>query len=363
MNAEHVISEELWYHAQTAFSQNQFWIVYNTHSYFLEKGNTFFFNEEEKARQFAVDNKSKQSEYKVIHAQSLPEMLKQIPYGKLLETKLFNSKNLSIMNEKNFDYLSNQLKYTGFGEDLQSQLKEKMQKQEPQFTLNFQKDYGKDQTVATLHFRKSDESEMYFFNRYSLLLKNDQHTDPLKQTFYIGNKDDNVTLKEAYNLMSGRAVHKELSNKEGEKYKAWLQVDFKETDANGNYKMKQFHENYKYDLPATLANHPIKELSSETDKQRLIESLERGNRQSVTLTVHGREQKVFIEAVPQFKSLNFYESSGQRIRTDQLYQKNNNEESIKQDDQKQSLKQKNNDGDEAPDMNQKKTKRRKQSIS
>lgn len=205
---------------------------------------------------------------------------------------------------------------------------------------------------------------MYFFNRYSLVLKNEQHPEPLKQTFYIGNKNDNISLKEAYNLMSGRAVHKELSNKEGEKYNAWMQIDFKETDANGNYKMKQFHQNYKYDLPAILGNHPIKEMSNETDKQRLIESLQRGNRQSVTLTVHGSEQKVFIEAAPQFKSLNFYEASGQRIRTDQLYERNEQNQSLKQDEKKQSMKQKNNDNDEAaPEPSQKKAKRKGQTIT
>ena len=271
-----------------------------------------------------------------------------------------NSKKFSIMNEKNYDYLSNQLKFTGFGEDLQEKLKEKIQNQEPQFTLNAQKDYGKDQTVATLHFKKSDESDMYFFNRYSLILKNDQHTDLVKQTFFISNKENNITLKEAYNLMAGRSVHKELSNKEGEKYKAWLQLDFKESDANGNYKMKQFHQNYGYDLQAVLNKYPIKEMQNENDSQRLIESLQRGNRQSVTMPIQGNEQKVFIEAVPQFKSLNFYEPTGQRIKSENLHKDNTPELSVKQE-KKQSLKQ--GQEEEGPETGKKKTSRKKQTIT
>lgn len=362
MNREHVITDELLEQAQIAFSKNHTWIAYNTVPYFLDKADMYFFKNSDQAHEFADNNISEYDDYKVIHAYSTDELLKQIIYGERLEQLLSNSKHLSIMNEKNFDYLSNQLKYTGFGEELQTQLKDKMEKQEPQFTLSFQKDYGKDQTVAVLHFRKSEDSDMYFFNRYNLMLKNDQHPDAIKQTFFINAKEENITFKEAYNLMSGRAVHKEMTTKEGEKYNGWLQLDFKDTDANGNYKMKQFHENYNYDLQATLNKHPIKELQNETERQRLTESLQRGNRQSVTLDINGKEQKVFIEAVPQFKSLNFYDSSHQRLRSDKLYENNSQEQSVKED-KKQSLKKDAADDDGEPEMGTKKTKRKRQSLS
>ena len=47
----------------------------------------------------------------------------------------------------------------------------------------------------------------------------------MEQTFYL-NKGKGVTAKEAYNLLEGRAVHKELTTKAGEPYKAWIQLDF-----------------------------------------------------------------------------------------------------------------------------------------
>jgi hypothetical protein len=52
---------------------------------------------------------------------------------------------------------------------------------------------------------------MYFFNKYDASLQ----AKDMAQTFYI-NKGSGITAKEAYNLMEGRAVHKELENKEGE---------------------------------------------------------------------------------------------------------------------------------------------------
>jgi hypothetical protein len=264
------------------------------------------------------------------------------------------------MNEKNLDFLSKQLKYTGFGEELNDKLKEALQNGQSTFTLTHQKDYGNDQTVATLHFRKPEESDLYFFNRYTLLLKNEQHKEPIQQTFYISPKGDNVTFKEGYNLMSGRAVYKDMLDKGNNEYKAWLQIDFKNTEANGNYKMKQYHANYGYDLVSVLAKHPIKELQNTEHKDRLIESLERGNRQLVTVVIGGKDQKISIEAVPQYKSLNFYESTGKRIRSDKLYENNSAEQSVKKE-VKQSAKA--SDEEEGPAEGQKKSRRKAQRIS
>src|ERR1044071_10399868 len=103
---------------------------------------------------------------------------------------------------------------------------------------------------------------MYFFNSYQLNLKQENTSDIMKQTFYI-NKGNNITLKEAYNLMNGRAINKDLTNKEGQVYNAWVQMDFKETDKNGNYQLKHYHQNYGFDLEKELTKYSIKELENE----------------------------------------------------------------------------------------------------
>jgi hypothetical protein len=157
---------------------------------------------------------------------------------------------------------------------------------------------------------------MYFFNKYDLTLKQENSPEIMSQTFYL-NKESNITLKEAYNLMSGRAVNKDLTNKEGQIYNAWVQLDMKNTDQNGNYKMKQFHQNYGFDLEKSLSKLPNKELSNEQDKAALLNSLHKGNKQSVTFLQNGNEQRHFIEANPQFKSINIYDSNMQRLDTKQ----------------------------------------------
>jgi hypothetical protein len=331
MEKEHVISDELFKEAQSAISLGRNCIAFNTMPYFLDKGDVYFFKTKEEANEFADNNISEFDNYLVFDATSIQEFMFQIPYGKLEENSLTNflNKNLSTMNEKNYDYLKDQLKYTGFGEGLQKELKEKIEKQTPEFTLFHQQDFGKDNTVASLLFRKSNESDMYFFNRYDMLLKKDNSPDKMKQSFFINKKESNITLKEAYNLMNGRAVQKELATKEGQKYNAWLQLYFKTIDKNGNYEMKRFHENYGYNLEQTLDKLPLKELTIEADKTRLTESLQRGNRQTATLQQEGKEQKVFIEAAPQFKTLNIYDTNMQRINAQNLLEKKEEKQELK----------------------------------
>ena len=71
------------------------------------------------------------------------------------------------MNQKNFDYLKDGLKYLGFGEGLNNKLAEELASGKPEFQLNTVNEYGRDKVNYKLDFRKSDQSDMYFFNKYS----------------------------------------------------------------------------------------------------------------------------------------------------------------------------------------------------
>lgn len=66
------------------------------------------------------------------------------------------------MNEKNYEYLTDQLKRTGFGDTLNDELRKNIEKQNSEFMLNIQQAYGGDKVSATLHFKKSAESDMVF---------------------------------------------------------------------------------------------------------------------------------------------------------------------------------------------------------
>lgn len=230
---------------------------------------------------------------------------------------LENNLNENAMNEKNLEYLKDQLKYTGFGETFDAELRENIMKADKDFKIMHTGIMNnglpnKDTLTVELNFKRSEQTDMYFFNSYHVNLQKEQNKPGLEQTFYINKDSASITMKEAYNLMEGRSVNKDLKNKEGESYNCWLKIDFKQSD-NGNFKLNQYHQNYGYDLEASLAKHSIKELNTPQYKEGLLNSLKKGNLQSATFVVSGVESKMFVEANPQFKTVNVYDENLQRI--------------------------------------------------
>ena len=241
--------------------------------------------------------------------------MQDILNGKYAHTNtdsLFNHKN-NVMNAENMDYLQNQLKFLGFGEGLSEQLEKNLKEGLPDFQMKASHTFGKDEMEAVLYFKRSerDEKEFYFFNKYDATLK--QEGREMSQTFYINNKGQSITFKESCNLLNGRAVFKELSPKEGEKYKAWVKLDFSEREQSGNAKVKHFHENFGYDVKEAVARIPLKELTDPDKMQTLVASLEKGNLASVTLLKDGNEKAVLITADPQYKTLKMFDTDGKKL--------------------------------------------------
>ncbi|MBN9293609.1 MAG: hypothetical protein J0G96_06485 [Flavobacteriia bacterium] len=263
------------------------------------------------------------------------------------ETEILNTKNNNVMNEKNYEYLNDQVRFTGFGDGLSEDLKTNISKGKDTFQLHHSTSFGEDEVKAELKFSKSKESDMYFFNSYDVQTTRQGEKEPLKQTFYINNKGPSITLKEAYNLINGRAVNKNLANKEGDMYNVWLQMDFKHSDERGNFKFQRFSENYGFDLENTLAKYPIKELTNEQYKDALMDSLKKGNRQSATfIKEDGQEIKRYIEASPQFKTINVY-GEDNRIRIKESQQQSQKQD---QSDTTQKNANKNKQGNKSEDQ-------------
>ncbi|WP_276374272.1 hypothetical protein [Chryseolinea sp. H1M3-3] len=216
------------------------------------------------------------------------------------------------MSEKNLEFLKDALKYLGFGEGLNEKLTENVKSEKPEFQLGTVNTYGKDKVSYSLDFKRSDKADMYFFNRYTASFKAGENGPEKSQSFYI-NKNAGVTAKEAYNLLNGRSVNKDLVNSEGQKFNAWLQLDFNQPDDKGGHKFRQFHSGYGYNLERELAKLPINDLNDMKSKERLMQSLERGNVHEVNFVKDDKTQKMFIEANPQFKTLNIYDSEMKKV--------------------------------------------------
>jgi hypothetical protein len=327
MSKEHPIADEVLDLALIAISKGENWMAYSNSLYFIDKDDVHFFTHQHEAKEFAKDNISDRDSFQVLHISSVEDVLKNIPYGEKLSQQLLvglnqqsihNSSKFKTMNEQNFQYLKDNIKYMGFGENMNEALEANLKQGKPEFTLSNKTEVNRKPFEVNLHFRKSDNSDMYFFNSYNASLQR-SNGEKVDQTFYLA-KGKGITAKEAYNLLEGRAVFKELSAKDGQTYKAWVQLDFENKDKNNNHEVKQFHENYGYDLKAAASKFAISELADPEKEKALIQSLQKGNIQSVTIEKDGSVSKMFIEANPQFKTVTLYDAQMKRMQKDNLTQ-------------------------------------------
>ncbi|OOQ56683.1 hypothetical protein BC343_19600 [Mucilaginibacter pedocola] len=220
------------------------------------------------------------------------------------------------MNTENLKFLQKTLLNLGFGEQVNKQLEKNMENKVPEFALSAKHEFNQQKVDYNLHFKAGENQEMYFFNKFdaSLGKGTDKQQD---QTFYI-NKGNGVTAKEAFNLMEGRAVYKQLYNREGEGYHAWLQLDDKNLTPGGNKEIRRFNENYGFDLDAVLKGKGIKELNTPEGTDNLYRSLKKGNVQQITVDRNGTDQKYYISASPQFKTVDLYDHQQKRIKREEL---------------------------------------------
>lgn len=347
MNKEHVIADEVVDMIALAISKGENWMAYNNSLYFLDKGDVCFFKGKEDALLFSESNYSDHDHFHIIHVRSIADVFRQLPYGEgnhkmsdvnpdrnglydrdgnhftdalidhLEQQQIINAKN-NFMNEQNFQYLKDNIKYMGFGENMSEALETNLKHGKPEFTLSNKTEVNKKSFEVNLHFRKSDNSDMYFFNRYNASLQR-SNGEKVDQTFYL-TKGKGITAKEAYNMLEGRAVFKELNTKEGQGYKAWVQLDFENKDKHNNHEVKQFHENYGYDLKAATSKYSISELADPEKQNSLMQSLQKGNIQSVSIEKDGNVSKMFIEANPQFKTVTLYDAQMKRMQKEDLSQ-------------------------------------------
>lgn len=221
------------------------------------------------------------------------------------------------MNTQNSEFLKKSLLNLGFGEKVNAELDKEMEAKTPEFRLGLSHEFNQKTVDYTLYFKAGDNQDMYFFNKYDAHIRHEDTAKEVSQTFFI-NKGNGVTAKEAFNLMEGRSVHKQLTNLENQKYQAWLTLDDQNLTESGNRKIKHYHENYGYDIEKVIAGKGIKELEDPKAKEDLYRSLKKGNAQQITVATGEGEKKYFIAANPQFKTVDLYDHQMKKIKREEL---------------------------------------------
>ena len=213
MNNGHPISDEVLDMADMALSKGKHWMAYNQSLYFIDKEDVHFFDSQQSAIDFSKDNIRDRDSFYTIHFNSIKDILERIPYSEKInigmirdpdanglynqegnsftdaliehfeqkQLSLFNSQlKTNVMNNENFQYLSDNLKYMGFGENLKSDLEKNLKEGKADFQLHYKAEINKKPFEATMNFRKSDSTDMYFFNNYNASLEkaNGEKNDP-----------------------------------------------------------------------------------------------------------------------------------------------------------------------------------------
>lgn len=222
------------------------------------------------------------------------------------------------MNEENLAFNQKSVQYLGFDQKTADEVTDKIKQGQPEFQVNTRHEHFNNSMDFTLHFKKSTETEMYFFNKYQATLTNGKPEEDRSQTFYIKN-GHGFTAKEAFNQLEGRAVYKELRNKEGQPYTAWSKLELdKEKNASNNYPVRTFSAGWGYDLEKSVSRFPVQELNDQEQKAALLKSLQKGNQQQVTIDKDGKPEKFYLEAVPALRTINIYDSRRKEVKRETL---------------------------------------------
>ncbi len=205
--------------------------------------------------------------------------------------------------EQNSQSLRQQVQRAGFT-NLAAKIDEQIKQGQQKFSLPVSYYINdKERLNHQLSFIK-DQSGTYHFEGYKTNLYNESKPNEQREQYFSAKNGYEINTTESYNLLAGHAVKKNGT---------WVQLDFNDKDANGNFRMKEFHSGYGYNLQKILQQLPLKELLNESEANKLHDALKNGNRVAVSFIKNGNEQRYYIEANPQFKSVNIYDEHSRKI--------------------------------------------------
>ena len=234
-----------------------------------------------------------------------------------------SSPQLSQQQFSQLNYLKNQVKYLGLGEDakLHKDLENAILSPEDKVTVRAEYNYPdrlmKGNTATfDLNLTKTEQGGVFLSSyRANLTTKNGEERS---QTFKV-QKENSVTAKEAINLLEGRSVkieHDVVDKKTGElsRTESFIKLNMKEPKTDyGNYKYEWYNKNaYGVDIDNIMQKSNLT-FANDIERERTKKHLEKGNITQVTFQQENRQIQGFAVLNPQWKMLNLYDSAMNRV--------------------------------------------------
>lgn len=251
----------------------------------------------------------------------------------LKEGKIADVTNVQQLSEKQFtqlNYLKNQVKYLGMGEseklhkDLENAILSPDKNVDVKVEYNNPDKLMKGNTISfDLHIGKGEQGGV-FLNSYTanLTMKNGEERT---QSFKV-QKENNITAKEAINLLEGRAVkieHDRVDKETGEisRTESFIKLKLKDEKTEyGNYKYEWYNKGYGVDVDDIMKKSNLV-FADDTQRERTKKHLEKGNITEVSFVHDKKEIKGFAVLNPQYKQLNLYDGTMNRLNTNKPLQK------------------------------------------
>lgn len=248
-----------------------------------------------------------------------------IKEGKVVEItqqQAQSSPQLSEQQSNQLNYLKSQVKYLGLGEDtkLHKELENAILSPEDKVTIRAEYNYPdrlmKGNTVSfDLNLTKTEQGGV-FLNSYcaNLTTKNGEERS---QTFKV-QKENNITAKEAINLLEGRSVkieHDVVDKETGElsRTESFIKLNMKEPKTDyGNYKYEWYNKNYGVDVDSIMQKSNLT-FANDIERERTKKHLEKGNITQVTFQQENLQIQGFAVLNPQWKMLNLYDNVMNRV--------------------------------------------------
>lgn len=248
-----------------------------------------------------------------LHDQLYPSLLRKLYH--FIMQPFEQRKILQQINERqdnNLSELTGAIKKHGF-EQVTDKLSQHISQGQKNFSIPLSHYVNENEKMNfTLSFSKQQDGS-YRFDQYQASLQNAKNPNQIvSQVFSIDTKDA-IRAEQAQNLLAGRAVMKESYDLSGAPKVKWVQLDFTDKDPAGNHKIKEFLHNYGFDLERATEKLFQKQNLSHENKQNLLAGLQRGERQPVSIMRGNQVLNLFIEANPQFKTVNIFDEHAKKI--------------------------------------------------
>ncbi|MDB5209556.1 MAG: hypothetical protein JWQ30_383 [Sediminibacterium sp.] len=219
--------------------------------------------------------------------------------------------SVTMLIEKNYDYLVNAFDKLGFGGVFEQPMKAAMLLGKPEFEIGATLDFGKSEKMGfDFKLNTVDAGDYYFMNNVKTVLSRENKPDIVHDFFLY--KQQGYDIMQMKNMLEGRSVCTEF-RKDGREVELWRRIDFTAQDERGNNLVRStYAKDARFNLNIELGKLPMVNMTA-ADKEAILTGLKNGDRVAVTLKNGSNWESSFLEAMPHLGGIGILNAKGEKV--------------------------------------------------